>query len=397
MKAILLLWPILLSMGLLVFGTNLQGILLPLLGHAHGASMRAVGLYSAAWSTGFVLACLLIGRLLHRFGHLRAFVILTTASAVSAALLLVDQDDLAWITLRVLIGFCFGGLSAIVESWLIERTGGGPAFATYFIVSLLASLAGTLSLNLIDTTGGAPFVLMVASIALSSLPILLTKPGGKPKPVPRYKLRFRRLWRRSPFGVLDVLGAGVITGAIGGLGPIYGIKAGLNVREDTYMLAANSIGGALAYGPIGLLVSRNVDRRLILGLAILVGLATSAPLGLRVFGLGSWWIILVFGLFGFAQYPLYGVGVGLVTSQAGNAPPAEVISELLLLFGIGTVLGPLGAAEAIRSGSSLFGFVIAVLLGLLACLLVDTLSRVRAAKSPRPRARSALDPSRPVG
>ncbi len=380
MNAILLLWPILLSMGLLVFGTNLQGILLPLLGHAHGASMRSVGLYSASWSTGFVLGTLLIGRLLHQFGHLRAFLILTAASSVCALCLLVDESDTLWILLRLLIGFCYGGLSAIVESWIIERTGGGPAFATYFIVSLLASLGGTLSLDLIDPAGAAPFILMVASIALSCLPILLTRPDGKPRPVPRYRLRFRRLWRRSPFGSIDVFAAGVITGAIGGLGPVYGINAGLSVREDTYMLAANSVGGALAYGPIGMLVSRKVDRRLILGLAIAVGLATSVPLQLALYGMGSIWIIVLFGLFGFAQYPLYGVGVGLVTSQSGNAPPAEVISELLLLYGLGTVAGPLGAAEAIHAGSGLFGFVILVLVALLAFLSADTWARVRNAR-----------------
>ncbi len=382
MNPILLLWPILLSMGLLVFGTNLQGVLLPLLGHAHGASMRAVGFYSAAWSTGFVLACLFIGRLLHRLGHLRAFVCLTATSAVSAVLLLVDQNDTVWILLRVLIGFCYGGLSAIVESWIIERTGSGPGFATYFIISLLASLAGTLSLDVIDPSGVAPFGLMVASIALSGLPILLTNQAGQPKPVPRYRLRFRRLWHRSPFGTINVLVAGVITGALGGLGPIYGINAGLTLREDTYMLAANSVGGALAYGPIGLLVSR-VDRRLILGLAIAIGLAVSVPLTLEREGLAPVWVIVLFGLFGFAQYPLYGVGVGLVTSQSGHAPPAEVISELLLLFGAGTILGPLGAAEAIRAGSSLFTFVTATLLGLLACLAVDLIPRASTIGMPR--------------
>ncbi len=364
-------------MGLLVFGTNLQGILLPLLGHAHGASTAAVGLYSAAWSTGFVLACLFIGRLLHAVGHLRAFVILTAVSAVAAVLLLLDQRDAAWIVLRVVIGFCFGGLSAIVESWLIERTGGGPAFSTYFVVSLLASIAGTLCLNLTDPGGQAPFLLMVASIALSGITILLTKPGGKPKPVPRYKLRFRRLWRRSPFGSLDVLGAGFITGAIGGLGPIFGLNVGLTVRQDTYMLAANSVGGALAYAPIGWLVARKTDRRLILGGAILIGLATAMPLMLTASGAGPLLVITLFGLFGFAQYPLYGVGVGLVTSQSGHAPPAEVISELLLLFGTGTIVGPLVAAAFIHAGLDLFAFVNVVLGLLLVFLVADTVARSR--------------------
>ena len=389
MNAVLLLWPILLSMGLLVFGTNLQGVLLPVLGHAHGASMRAVGLYSAAWSTGFVLACLLIGRILHAFGHLRAFIILTAVSAASAFLLLIAQTDPTWIVLRTLIGFCFGGLSAIVESWIIEQTGGGPAFATYFIVSLLASLGGTLSLDLIDPTGSAPFTLMIATVALSGLPILLTKPGGKPKPVPQYRLRFRRLWSRSPFGATDVFAAGVLTGAIGGLGPIYGLNAGLTLRQDTFMLAANSIGGALAYAPIGMLVARNIGRRFLLGVAALIGLAASVPLAFGLHMMGPIHIILLFGLFGFAQYPLYGMGVALVTRESGNAPPAEVISELLLIFGTGTILGPIGAAEAIRYGYGLFGFVNLTLLGLLFTLAIDTVQRFRNTRRKR-RLREAV-------
>ena len=397
MNAILLLWPILLSMGLLVFGTNLQGILLPLLGHAHGASMTAVGFYSAAWSTGFVLACLLIGRLLYAVGHLRAFVMLSVASALAAVALLVDQDDTVWIVLRVAIGFCFGGLSAIVESWLIEQTGGGPAFATYFVISLLASIAGTLCLNLTNPGGRMPFLLMVVSIALSGITILATKPGGKPKPVPRYKLRFRRLWRRSPFGALDVLGAGFITGAIGGLAPIFGLSVGMSVRQDTYMLAANSVGGALAYAPIGWLISRRTDRRLILGGAILIGLATAIPLMNTVFGSDPLLVTLLFGLFGFAQYPLYGVGVGLVTSQSGHAPPAEVISELLLLFGTGTIIGPLIAAEFIRSGLDLFAFVNIVLVLLFGALLVDTIARIRHARRTRRRAAEQWSGIEPQG
>ncbi len=70
---------------------------------------------------------------------------------------------------------------------------------------------------------------------------------------------------------------GSITGAIGGLGPIFGMMSGLNMRQDTLMLAANSIGGALAYAPVGLLAA-HIDRRtLILGITLL-GLAVCAPL-----------------------------------------------------------------------------------------------------------------------
>ena len=83
------------------------------------------------------------------------------------------------------------------------------------------------------------------------------------------------------------------------------------------------------------------------------------------------------------------MGVALVTRESGNAPPAEVISELLLIFGTGTILGPIGAAEAIRYGYGLFGFVNLTLLGLLFTLAIDTVQRFRNTRRKR-RLREAV-------
>jgi MFS family permease len=357
------LWALLLSVALLVFGTNLQGVLLPILGEERGAGMTAIGLFSSAWSTGFVVACLLIGRLVGRFGHVRAFLLLALVSAGAAFLLLLHQSSGAWIGLRLVIGFCFGGLSAIVESWLIERAGSGPAFASYMTITLLASLGGTLCLNIIDPGGPAPFVLMIVSVAASSIPVLFTR-VAKPAPVPPFRLALGRLCRRSPVGSLGVIAAGLITGAIGGLGPVFGMESGLSMNGDTLMLAANSVGGALAYAPVGLLAER-MDRRVLLGGTSVLGLLICLPLALTTQFLTRGMVIALFGLFGFAQYPLYGLSVGIVNSQSDRVSATQISSELLLLFGLGAIIGPLAGAQIMRAGINLFafiGFVLAMLL-----------------------------------
>ena len=356
------LWPLLLSVALLVFGTNLQGVLLPILGAEHGSGMITIGLYSSAWSLGFMMACLLIGRLIVRLGHVRAFMLLSLTSAF-ASFLLPQGGDPLWIPLRLIIGFCFGGLAAIVESWLIERAGSGPAFSGYMIVNLLASLGGTLSLDAIDPLGKTPFILMTVSVAVSCLPVLLTH-APKPAAVARYGLAVPTLCRRSPLGAGGVVAAGLITGAIGGLGPVFGMEAGLSMGGDTLMLAANSVGGALAYAPVGLLTER-VGRERLLIFACVLGLLTCLPLALAPRALGYDLVIVLFGAFGFAQYPLYGICVGMVNSEATHVAPAQTASELLLLFGSGTILGPLAAAPLMRSGLNLFVLVACVLLALL--------------------------------
>ncbi len=364
-------WSLLLSVALLVFGTNLQGVLLPILGLEHGAGMIAIGLYSSAWSAGFVLACLLVGRLLSHLGHVRALMVLAMVSALSTLLLLLHQTSAVWIALRVVIGFCFGGLLAIVESWLIERAGSGRAFASYMMVNLLASLCGTLCLNLISPTGRAPFILMIVSVALSSLPILFTR-IARPAPVPPFRLDLGRLCRRSPLGTLGVVAAGLMTGALGGLGPIFGMEEGLSMGGDTLMLAANSVGGALAYALVGRLAER-VDRRLLLAAFSLLGLLTCLPLVLAVHGATRGTVIALFGLFGFAQYPLYGFSVGMVNSEGALVSKTQLSSEVLLLFGLGTIVGPLAGAQAMHLGVNLFGLVALVLVVLLAGILTQVI------------------------
>ena len=354
---------LLLGVGLLVFGTNLQGVLLPILGHERGSGMLAIGLFSAGWSIGFALACLCVGVLLGRLGHVRAFAALALLSATSALLLSALPRDLAVIALRVVIGFCYGGLSAIIEGWLMAQAGSSLAFATYMIVNLLASLAGTLSLNVIPT-GRLAFVLTAAAVATSLLPVTLTRVPRPPIPAV-FRPRLGQLVRASPVGALGCLVVGLITGALGGLGPIFGMLAGLSMRGDTLMLAANSIGGALAYTPIGWLAGRVERPRLVLWLCVL-GIAICLPLVL-IPALPPLGVILVVGALGFAQYPLYGLCVGIANAELSSTESsAQVASELLLVFGLGTIAGPIIAGQIMRIRPDALFVLIASLFAVLA-------------------------------
>ena len=51
------------------------------------------------------------------------------AAAACASLLPLLATGLAWVGLRLVIGFCFGGLSGVLEDWLLEQAGAEKAFA----------------------------------------------------------------------------------------------------------------------------------------------------------------------------------------------------------------------------------------------------------------------------
>ena len=253
------------SVLLLTAGTNLQGVLLPIRRQMEGASMQHIGLLSSGWSFGFVVACLVVGRLVSAVGHVRSFAGLAALSAAMALLLLPLNREVAWIALRVIIGFCFGGLSMIIESWLNEQSAShqrGGIFAAYMTVTLLASLAGTFSLSLFDPMDTLPYTLMGVAVVLSIVPVTLI-PAPVPAGIEPFPIDLGALYRLSPTGVVGCFAAGLVGGALGGLLPAYGLSMNLSTHGVATLLAAALVGGALAYYPAGAL-SDKVDRRLVI-------------------------------------------------------------------------------------------------------------------------------------
>ena len=93
------------SVALLTAGTNLQGVLLPIRRQMEGSTVQQIGLLSSGWSAGFVLACLVVGRLVSAVGHVRSFAGLAALSAAASLLFVPLNDEALWIGLRVVSGF----------------------------------------------------------------------------------------------------------------------------------------------------------------------------------------------------------------------------------------------------------------------------------------------------
>ncbi len=353
------------SVLLLTAGTNLQGVLLPIRRQMEGSSMQQVGLLSSGWSFGFVLACLVIGRLVSSVGHVRSFAGLAAVSGATSLLLLPLNDETAWIVLRVIIGFCFGGLSMVIESWLNERSGTeqrGGIFAAYMTVTLLASLAGTLSLAFLDPEQTLPFTLMGVFIVLSVVPVTLTR-APTPKPIKPYSIQLRALYRVSPTGVFGCFTIGVVSGALGGLLPAYGLSMGLSTHQVASLLAAALVGGALAYYPAGAL-SDHMDRRVVI-IALTCLSALCCAVIVQRPNLPPYGVLLAVGAFGFFQYPVYGVCVAITNDRVRERSFSKVASELLIIYGTGTIIGPPLAAAAMHYGARyLFLFMGGLLLAL---------------------------------
>ena len=370
---------------------SLQGVLLPIHRQMAGSTTQQIGLLSSGWSAGFVLACLVVGRLVSAVGHVRSFAGLAAVSAAASLLLLPLDDEVLWIALRVVIGFCFGGLSMIIESWLNERSSRrhrAGIFAAYMTVSLIASLGGTLSLVVLDPFQPLGYTLMGVAVVLSIVPVAFSR-APAPSPIEPYGIDLPALYRVSPTGVTGCFLVGMTSGALGGLLPAYGLAMNLSTHQVATLLAASLVGGAVAYYPAGALSDRT-DRRVIIIALSCASAALCAYLVLHPY-LSQIGILAVVAALGFCQYPLYGICVAMTNDRVREQSFSEVASELLIVYGAGTVLGPPMAAVLMRRGERfLFGYIGAVL------LVLAAFTAIRMAQKPRPASGAKLK-THPLG
>ncbi|MEM7568840.1 MAG: MFS transporter [Pseudomonadota bacterium] len=353
---------LLLSIGLLLAGSGLQGTLISVRADMEGMSVAVIGLMMSAYYGGFVLGCLRTPLLVARVGHIRAFVLLAALAAATALIYPILVNVGLWLVLRAITGFCFAGLFMVIESWISEQADSatrGRILSVYRIVDLCAMTCGQALLNVAAAAGTTLFSVVAILTCLAIVPIAFTK-AQAPNPLTSVNLNIRRLLSVSPLAVMGALAAGLVNGALYALGAVYVQSFGHNVSVVTLFFGALIVGGALGQWPLGLL-SDLYDRRIVLLLAAFATCIT----GIVAAYMGSLSVgFLVAGgfIFGLSSMSIFGLCAAHANDHADNQDFVAISAGLLLVFGLGSILGPLIAAGVmvITNPSGLFVYAIGV-------------------------------------
>ncbi|TCL69771.1 MFS transporter [Rhizobium sp. BK251] len=345
----------------LFMGNGLHGLLLPVRGTAEGYDTTTLGLLGTSWATGFVIGCLMAPKLVRRIGHVRAFSGFISIIAIIALLTGIIVDPFWWVLLRAVTGFSTAGTSMIIESWLNERATNesrGAIFSLYIGITLLGVVAGQMTVPLADIH--TPLLFMICGIfyCVAMLPTTLST-AASPQPLKAVRLDLPALYRNSPVSCLGILLVGIANGAYGTLGAVFGAGAGLSETNIAIMMSATIFAGAVMQLPAGRLSDR-IDRRHVL--AGLSGVAAFA--GLLIFLLhpsSPPYLIGLVILYGAVANTLYPITVAHANDFASAEDFVKVSGGLLLLYGIGTIIGPTlsGPIMTLTGPHSLF-FVTAV-------------------------------------
>ncbi|UXN75706.1 MFS transporter [Devosia sp. A8/3-2] len=298
---------------------------------------------------------------------------------VTILLNLLLINDLSWILLRALSGFCFAGAAMIVESWLnevAENKSRGTIFSIYVTINMAASTLGQIAMSVTGTAGYVPFVLGAISFICAVLPTALTS-SPQPRPLASAKIDVLLLYRTSPVAAIAAFSVGMANGAFGTLAPVYGYERGLDASGIALLFAVAAILGAVAQIPFGRLSDR-IDRRLVLiglaGFASIVGALT-----VLINPEAGWMMYVLFAAYGFAANPIYAVAVAHANDFAKDGDFAKIAGGMLLIPGIGLAIGPAVASMIMGAWSPVGLFVITALFH--ALLAVTAYLRMRVRKS----------------
>ena len=326
-------------------GSGLHSLLLPLRGQAEGFSTTSLGLLGSAWAAGFVTGCFLAPRLVRRVGHVRAFGAFAATGAIIALLTGMVIDETVWIVLRAFTGFTMAGAFMVIESWLNERAANenrGTVFGIYMMVTYAAIMAGQMVVATGDITTATLFMATGILFSLSLIPTAVST-AVTPKPLAEVSLDIKGLYANSPVAVIGCFLIGIANGAWGTLGAVYGARIGISTLDIALMMSLTVVAGAVLQLPAGR-ISDRTDRRYVLA---------GAAFGAALFGLllfvaaprSGGVVIAMTALYGALAYILYSIAVAHANDHARAEDFVKVSGGLLLLYGFGTMAGPVIAAR----------------------------------------------------
>ena len=376
---------LLLGTAILVAGSGLLNIFLPVRAEIEGFSTFEIGALGAVYFAGFILGCLSGPHLIRRVGHIRTFAVLSGAGAATVLALVFVIDPIAWAVLRLVIGFVISGLYTVIESWLNDRVRSahrGTVMSIYTVIGLGMLMVGQFLLTLQEPSGFEHFVFVAMLFALALVPVSLTTARNPRRPA-TVGLDIPGLWRLSPVGFVGCLSVGLVNGSFWSLGPVFAQRSGLDVDNVVYFIAGATLAGALAQWPLGRLSDRLDRRRVIVGVAVCAA-ASGALLGVWQDDSTMALIALSF-VFGGSAMPLYGLSVAHANDFADRTRFVATAGGLLLLYGVGASLGPVIASGlmAYLGSGGLFLFTTCIHAGLAVFVILRTTVRPRPAAEDR--------------
>ena len=306
------------------------------------------GLVMSSYAAGLLLSSFTTPRLVRSVGHVRAFAGLASIVSTSVLLMPLFVNAPFWLAMRFISGLCTSGLFIVCESWLNGASNNrnrGQMLSMYMIVTYGALGAGQLLLNVADSSGFSRFIIVSALLSLSLVPLILL-PAEAPSIEGARPVTVDEVWRASPLAVVGAFSCGLAQSAFFAMGAVFGLTKGLPLVYVSLMMALPPIGVIFSQYPIGW-ISDRFDRRTIIMLISALS-AVIAAATLLTDGFSPELFIGMVTAFGTISLPLYSLVIAHANDHLQKEQVLGASAKLVLLYGLGSILGPLAVGQAMR-------------------------------------------------
>jgi MFS family permease len=313
-----------------------------------GIDSTMIGLSTAVQSVGIVLTAPFLPAYMRRLGPAMPMLGAILVSLVAFLLLPLFTSVGSWLVLRFVIGAAGGVLWVCGDAWVNEvatERVRGRVVALYGVAVAGGFSLGPLLLNITGTEGVAPFLLASAIILLSALPLL---------PVVRIAPSLHgeqaggllHYFALAPVPMLMGLVYAVSEAILLTFLPLYGIEQGLVESQALYLIAFLGIGGMLGQFPVGWLAD-HMNRLALASLSMLFVTVAAVAIP-AVITIPTWNMVLMLFV-GAAATGVYTIGMVMIGEQFKAADLAAASALYGLMFGAGSILGPLLGGLAMES------------------------------------------------
>jgi MFS family permease len=362
------------ALSILQMAAGALSVVGPLSLISSGASSFKIGLIVAGYATGFLLGANFAPREIARIGHIRAIAGFAAITAIAVAALYLSTATAWWLIMQFIMGLCVASFLAAGESWVAdaappERRGAILAF--YLVAAKIGFIIGPFLVAGIEPGVAAGFLVVAALYTASLVPATATN-RAQPAPPTSESFGPLKVFRIAPSAIIAAMAAGLVNGPVMQLYAVFVGGLGTeSVVQTAALFNAFLVGGSvLAQWPAGLLSDR-MDRRI-----VIAGLALTAGIGALGLGLlsGVLPLILVLAIaavWGAGAQSYYGIAVAHAADRAPDGQATNMMSGILIVYGLGTMIGPVlaGVVMALLGPSALFLYASVILFALFGIML----------------------------
>ena len=329
-----------------MLSNGLQGSLLSVRALIEDFDVSITGVIMSGYYVGIISGSLIVPKLVGKVGHIRSFGALASLASTSILIHFIFINPSIWWLMRFVTGFAYAGLYIVAESWLndeAENNTRGQLLSFYMLIQLGGLAGGQLLLNMANPSDYHLFVLISIMVSVAVIPILVTV-SKAPAYEAREAVSIVYLFKVSPLGLYGIMVSGLCAGSLLGIGPIYGTKIGLSIREISFFMVSMIIGGFILQYPIGMLSDKRGRRQIIIGISAIGSIICFSASTLNLI---DWQLYSGIALIGGLSFPLYSLCVAYTNDYLTQSQMVAASGGLVLANGIGASFGAPVTAYAI--------------------------------------------------